>query len=234
MKKIAITVFSLLFIIVTCACTSNIMTLSFNLNTFDVTENVQSKHKNSIQKEMGIASMAAPYINDKDIYENAENVVRGKVVSTETILDGSTVFTKSNILIEQCYKGNLQKGNKIFVKELGGFISSGSLSKAIALEKFGEYSYINESSKILDLRISGYKVMEKDEEVILFLVPVKNSTIKEFQTNTYEPLRLWQGKLLYNTEYNVYAPYIPSDEVKFIDYRMYTLNEFDEFARALS
>ncbi len=214
---------------------SNNTTQTLVPTAFDVTANVPAKINNSLQTQMGEASMASPIANDTEKYKIADAVIMGKVISTETVLDGSTVFTKSKVEISESYKGNLKKGDSIYVKELGGFIGSNELSDAITLEKFGKASSDKKAeNQILDLRVNGYKVLEKDEKVILFLVFVKDSDMEEFKTNTYEPIRLWQGKLLYNDEYGIFAPYIPSDEVDMIEYKTYKTNEFNSFAESIS
>ena len=63
--------------------------------------------------------------------------------------------------------------------------------------------------------------MEKGEKVILFLVK---------PADFYEPIRLWQGKLLFNEECNAFMPYIPKEESSIIEGTAYSSEEFEEFA----
>ena len=73
--------------------------------------------------------------------------------------------------------------------------------------------------------------MEKGEDVILFVYPINYSDIEDFKTDSYQLLRAWQGKLLFNEEYGVYAPYIPENELPYVRARSYTLEEFEDLRK---
>lgn len=180
---------------------------------FDVTATVPAKNVKAGESARSIVDLIPPYKTDKDkLAVNGVCVIRGKVVSSDYLLEGSTVYTKSNVKIEEVFKGNLNNRNTITVREMGGFVPFNVLSRAIEKEKYGtETEKKSEYTKIIDDRAGEFKVMEKDEEVILFVVPMKNST-KNLK-GCYELVRLWQGKLLYNEELDAYVPYIPAEEL---------------------
>lgn len=218
---------------------------------FDVTATVPAKNIKAGEFARSIVDLISPYKTDKDkLAINGVCVIRGKVLSSDYLLEGSSVYTKSNVKIEEVFKGNLKNGDTITVREMGGFIPSDVLSRVIEKEKYGiETETKSESTKIIDNRADEFKVMERGEEVILFVVPIKNppKNLKGY----YEPIRLWQGKLLYNSEIDAYIPYVPAYElsaklndddatirVKNVgeakdDYgvqaRIYTLDEFRNF-----
>ncbi|MGN1479792.1 MAG: hypothetical protein ACI4XH_08495 [Acutalibacteraceae bacterium] len=217
-------------------------------NGVDITGAVAAKQKSATQSQSGIADMVSPYKTDKDkLAVSGVCVIRGKVESTQYVLDGSTVLTKSKVIIEESFKGELQVGEGVYVRELGGFVPSDVLNDAISKEKFGTSGNAESDSQIIDVRIENFKVMEKDEEVILFIVPIENAS-DEFD-GCYDLLRLWQGKLLYDSSCGAYVPYVPeyelsseikddSAKIKIKNYgqspdgvqaRIYTLDEFREF-----
>lgn len=214
----------------------------------DITGAVAAKQSTAVQSAGGKADMVSPYKTDKDkLAVSGVCVIRGKVESTQYVLDGSTVLTKSKVIIEESFKGELKSGDEIYVRELGGFVPSDVLNDAISKEKFGISGNSDSDSQMIDVRIENFKVMEKDEEVILFIVPIKNAS-DEFD-GCYDLLRLWQGKLLFDSSCGAYVPYVPeyelssdikddSAKIKIINNgqnpdgvqaRIYTLDEFREF-----
>ncbi len=177
----------------------------------DITAQLAAKRESAVQVVSGNLSLATPYKTDEEKLK-VENisVIYGKVTDTNYVLLGSTVFTKAEVEIRQSFKGELQTGDTVYVKELGGFVPSNVLSNAINTEKFSAAEKTeNEAAELLDIRVADFKVMEKGEEVILFLLPVGETADEEFD-GCYELLRLWQGKLLYNEMYDAFIPYCPS------------------------
>lgn len=180
---------------------------------FDVTGLVSAKAKNVSKKQDGTASLSAPYKTDEEKLK-IENVcvIRGKVTAAQYVLDGSTAFTKSEVIVEESFVGDLKEGSTVSVREMGGFVPADVLSNAIEKEKFGtDSSNTNTSSEIVDVRTDGFKVMEQGEEVILFLVPIEDAP--DSFKGCYDLIRMWQGKLLYNEELKAYVPYVPDYEL---------------------
>lgn len=258
MKKLMSLIFAGLFIFSAFGCQADntlnaaIPDASEN-NSVDVTKSVAAKTADAVLKDGGEVSMVSPYKTDAEKFEADDAIVaRGKVQSTSYVLDGSTVYTKSEIKIVKCYQGGLQADDVISVREMGGFIPSDVYEDAVYKKKFGTAApESDEAVKTYDIRIENFKVMEQDEDVILFLVPIKDSSLTEFKTNSYDLIRMWQGKLLYDESYEAYVPYIPAEELsntvnvnqsaKFsiakagnasdcIQARIYTLSEFEAFA----
>lgn len=226
-------------------------------NSIDVTLAVSAKNDKSLKIDMGDVSMSNPIETDEEKFEITNSVVlRGKVVNSHYVLDGSTVYTKSEVEIIDCYQGNLAEGDTIFVRELGGFVPSGVYSNAIHSEKYGDNIIMDDNveSETLDVRIEDFKVMETSEEVILFLVPVTQSSLDEFTNGCYDLIRMWQGKLLYDEEYDAYVPYIPEYELASditnntstyqvknsnssggtVQAKIYSLEEFESFAESIA
>lgn len=222
----------------------------------DITMSVSAKNDKSVKIDMGDVSMSSPIVTDEEKFEIENSVVlRGKVVDSHYVLDGSTVYTKSEVEIIDCYQGNLAEGDTIFVRELGGFVPSDVYSNAIHSEKYGNdiITDDNVESEILDVRIEDFKVLETSEEVILFLVPVTQSGLDEFTNGCYDLIRMWQGKLLYDEEYDAYVPYIPEYELASeitnntstyqvknsdssngtVQAKIYSLEEFESFAETI-
>ncbi len=225
-------------------------------NFIDVSSPVAAKNNKSIKVDMGDVSMTSPIGTDAEKFAIADSVVlRGKVINSNYVLDGSTVYTKSEVKIIDCYQGNLAKGETVFVRELGGFIPSDVYSNAISVEKYGigVGTENHTNRKILDVRIEDFKVMETGEEVILFLVPINQSGLDEFKNGCYDLIRMWQGKLLYNEKYDAYVPYVPKYELEseatksdsqyrnkesdvssgLVQAKAYSLAEFESFAESV-
>lgn len=225
----------------------------------DITSPVKAKADGAVLTEGGDLSMRSPYKTEAEKYEASTEVIRGRVISSEYVLErAATVFTKSTVEILQSYKGSLAAGDIIQVREMGGFIPNDVYVKAIHKEKFGEDLKGEISTEILDKRFYGAKVMEKDEEVILYLskIPKDAKLEEEYGDNCYGLLRVWQGKLLYNEEYDAYIPFVPEEELapksecenisaKYaparygtlkngIQPRIFTLEEFNAFAEEMN
>ncbi len=221
----------------------------------DITAYVPAKNKNAIQTKSSELSTVHPYENDEEKFQvENSSVIYGEVLNTNYVLNGSTVFTKSEVKVIKCYKGQFETDEVICVKELGGFVPSDVMSNAISMEKFGvEARDTNENVELLDIRAENFKVMEQGEKVILFIVPVTSTDNEAFE-NCYELIRLWQGKLLYEEELGAFIPYCPawdldkdnkadsSASVKVkstgecdggVQARAYTLSEFEFFAQQI-
>lgn len=183
-------------------------------DSIDVTAAVTAKAKATTKKDMGSVSLLSPFKTDEEKFSvDGVTVLQGEVIKTNYVLDGSTVYTKSEVKVIKCYQGKLSENDTIYVKELGGFVPSDVYSNAISQEKFGTDAANNEKSEILDMRVNDFKVMEAGEKVILFLVPVNNSSLDEFKNDCYDLIRMWQGKLLYNEKSDAYVPYVPEEEL---------------------
>ncbi|MCQ2471026.1 MAG: hypothetical protein MJ147_03210 [Clostridia bacterium] len=191
----------------------NIQQEKLKITAFDITASVPAKNSDSQKSAGGTASLSSPYKTDKDkLSVSGLCVIRGKVIKSDYVLIGSTVLTKSVVKIEESFKGNLKEGETVCVRELGGFVPTNILSNAINNEKNSLNNPAPKpSSDITDERINDFKVMEKDEEVILFITPIENAP-KEFE-GCYDLLRMWQGKLLYNEDCGAYIPYVPAEEL---------------------
>lgn len=241
MKKVSIIILSVILVLsLFAACGEkgdtnkdvNNTTLAAQDVAFNCTNSVASKTKAKEIVNAGTLELTEAYENSVEVAKVADYVIKGKVKETEYVLDGSTVFTKSTVVVENSIKGALKEGDEIYVKELGGFVESDVYANAISVEKYGEEVEVGNNSEILDLRVDGYKVMEKDETVVLFLVKTTGSELEAFQNNTYEPVRAWQGKLLYHEEISAYAPYIPENEKELIKAETYKESELSIFANS--
>lgn len=230
MKKILI-VFSLITLLCLTSCSNAAKSNTQPTNTsqnvsIDYTALIPAKMKSTTVPNMGVGCMIAPYRTDAEMYD-VDNaiVIRGEVVDSSYYLDDTaSVYTMSEVSIISCYKGDLEESSVIKVREMGGFIPRGVLSNAISLEKFGVESDFKDDTEILDMRDCGNKVMEKGEKVILFLVKADDF---------YDPLRAWQGKLLYDEDTQLYVPYVPEEEIDLIDAKAYTLEEFESFVETM-
>lgn len=239
MKKLAVIIISLILTLsLFAACSKKEVTTQDETTTqnaqnvaFDCTKTVPSKAENADLVNIGTLELEKAYSNSQEVANAADFVIRGKVEETEFVLDGSTVFTKSTVLIEESYKGSLKKGAKIFVKELGGFVDSDIYANAVSVEKYGKPVEKSNSSELLDLRVDGYKVMEKGESVVLFLVKTTESELEQFKKDTFEPIRAWQGKLLYHEEIDAYAPFIPKAEKNLINSETFKQSDLNIFTK---
>lgn len=226
----------------------------------DVVSPVKAKDEASIMQNSGELSMVSPIKTEEEKFEKAEIIIRGKVKASKYVLSrpAGLVSTKATVEVLQSYKGDLKVGEVITTRELGGFIPNDVYAKAIHKEKFGEDLKGEISKEILDKRFYGAKVMEKDEEVILYLskIPKDAKLEEEYGDNCYGLVRAWQGKLLYNEEYDAYIPFVPEEELapksecenisaKYaparygtlkngIQPRIFTLEEFNAFAEEMN
>ena len=184
------------------------------MKTIEVTSYVKSTKNGVIKENMGSLNMVTPIKTDEEKIKDTRTVViHGTVTATEYVLDGSTVYTKSEVEVLDCYKGDFSGGDKVYVREIGGFIRADVYNNAICMEKYGVGYNGEKNGELLDVRVNDFKVMEKDEEVILFLVPIESTTLKAFENGCYDLLRVWQGKLLYNDETELFVPYVPAEEL---------------------
>lgn len=181
----------------------------------DVTKEVEAKNKNAVKSDYGEASMTAPFSSVEEVYDYASNVIRARVMTSGYRLNGPSVYTLSEIEILDVYKGNMKPGERIHVMELGGFVPQGVLKNAVAIEKTGKEAEKSEGDDVLlDVRLHGYKVLEEGEEAILFLArELDNRKPELYPEKTYSLVRVWQGKLLYSEETELYVPYIPKEEL---------------------
>ncbi|MCM1544433.1 MAG: hypothetical protein NC110_03955 [Ruminococcus sp.] len=247
MKKIIALIILVIMAFSFCACKSN-KPINANDETSDTSQSenqitkldftaaVPAKTENAVRYTSSSLSMALPPLtNEKEMYDESPIVFRGKVVGTDYLLKGSEVYTKSEVEVLETYKGNLKKGQIIKIRELGGFVPSDVFDNALSIEKFGTPMEATKSKKVIyDIRIEDNKVMENDEDVILFVYPIDYSDFKEFQTNSYQLIRGWQGKLLFNEKLGVYAPYVSEKEANIVEAKCYTLSEFQSFAKQAS
>lgn len=228
--------------------------------SIDVTARIDAKNPEAVPGGGPLVDMMAPYKTEEEKYEASEVVVRAKVLSANYVLDKhASLSTKSTLKILQSYKGGLKVGEVLTVWELEGFIPSDVFSKAISLDKFGKIPTGEMKSELVDHRAYDFKVMEKDEEVILYLakVPEYAELGAEYGDNCYGLVRMWQGKLLYDENYDAYIPYVPLEELapasayktdiksKYsvaqygknengVQARIFTLEEFNEFAESMN
>lgn len=241
MKKVLVLICSIIILSLLCACHNSDKKVNVSLqNTsqenisvnIDYSAAVPAKQKNTVRyTESSLCMATGPLKNDTEMFRESQVVIRGKVVATDYILDGSEVFTKSEVKVEECYKGDLKKGQVIKIREIGGFVPSDIFDNALSMEKFGKKAASNATKKtIYDIRVYDNKVMEAGEDVILFVYPVDYSDYEEFKTNSYQLVRGCQGKLLFDESKGVYSPYLPKNELEYVEAKSYTLNEFDNFA----
>lgn len=243
MKKIIAAVLCILISLCLCACkdsgtkeddaTQNPVSDSNVSVKVDYSQAVPAKQKNTVRYTESSLSMATePIKNDAEMFEASPVVIHGKVLETNYLLKGSEVFTKSEVSVVECYKGGLKKGQVIKIREIGGFVPSDVLDNAIALEKTGKKANTQKSKKVIyDIRVKDNKVMEKGEDVILFVYPIDYSDFEEFKTDSYQLVRVWQGKLLLDEKTGLYNPYIPKDELQYVDAKSYTPSSFSTLAK---
>lgn len=187
------------------------------VETIDFSAVVPARNEQAVLQNAGSPSLISPYRNDAEKFAKEGSVVVGGMVeSSHYVLDGSTVHTKSEVRILESYQGNLQEGEVIGVRELGGFIPSDVLTTAIMEQKYGSAPAYEGGVEILDIRYENFKVMEEGEEVILFLVPITRQVQEEFE-GCYDLIRVWQGKLLFMEESNEFVPYMPEEELMILE-----------------
>lgn len=201
-------------------------------NAFDYSKEVSAKQQNTVRYGNGSASMIPPARDDVELFRGSSVVIRGQVIRTDYILKGSSVYTKVEVKVIHCYKGNLETGDIIKIRQMGGFIPSEIYDNALSMDKFGKPAESSANQVIYDIRVEGFKVMEQGEEVILFLLPIERTDLDVFKDGGYQLLRGWQGELLFHEDAGVYAPYLPAGELEFVKARTYTLEEFEAFAAA--
>ena len=207
----------------------NSVSIEAQNESIDYSALVPAKEGEVKLQSMGTADLTKPYETVEDAIAAAEVICLGTVETAEYVLDGSTVYTKSVLTVEKSYKGDLTAGDEIVVKELDGFIPSDKYNEAVQLEKYGEAEEYSGDVETLDIRLNGYKVLEKGERVILLLLENNKLTHEGFEGTTYESIRLWQGKYLYDEAKDLFIPYIPEDEIDLIDAQCFTETEFSEF-----
>lgn len=199
----------------------------------DYSQAVPAKQKNTVRyTESSLSVATEPIKNDAEMFEKSPVVLHGKVLEAKYLLKGSEVYTKSEVSVVECFKGNLKKGQVIKIREIGGFVPSDVFDNALALEKTGNEAKAEKSKQVIyDIRVKENKVMEKGEDVILFVYPIDYSDFEEFKTDSYQLVRAWQGKLLLDEKTGLYNPYVPSDELEYVEAKSYTSDEFDMFAK---
>lgn len=243
MKKTSIVIIGIIISLCFCACgqsgkeenktTQNLVSESNVSVKFDYSQAIPAKQKNTVRYTESSLSMAVePIKNDSEMFEMSPIVIHGKVVGTDYLLKGSEVYTKSEVSVIECYKGDLKKGEVIKIREIGGFVPSDVFDNALSLEKNGkEIEQKSKKQVIYDIRVKDNKVMEVGEDVILFVYPIDYSDFEDFKSNSYQLVRVWQGKLLLDEKTGLYNPYLPKDELKYVDARSYSINEFGSLAK---
>lgn len=200
----------------------------------EITKVVPARQSGAVNCNSNTLDIMAPIRTDEEKFNRPDvTVIRGTVVKSHYVLgDKETVYvyTKSKVKVLKCYKGSLSEGDTVTVKENGGFIPSDIYENAIHREKYGTDAAVQKEPALLDIRSFNYKVLEEGEDVILFLVPYTLAQADEFKGECYEPLRFWQGKLLFNEKEGAYIPYVPEDMLSDVVAKTYTLEEFEAFA----
>lgn len=244
MRKTFILICSVFILIIFCSCQQSKVSVNQSVqnNTskestpvnIDYSAAVPAKQANTVRyTESSLSIATEPIKNETEMFKVSPVVIHGKVMKSDYLLKGSEVYTKSEVQVLECYKGDLKEGQVIKIREIGGFVPSDVYDDALSMEKFGEKSISSKSKQtIYDIRVRDNKVMEVGEDVILFVYPIDYSDFKEFQTNSYQLVRVWQGKLLFDESKGIYSPYIPKEELSFVEARSYTLDEFKAVAKS--
>lgn len=122
--------------------------------------------------------------NIKDRYANSQNVIKGYVYSTEYFWNKNEMFsdlwTKSVIVVEKSYKGQLKPGDKFVIFEHGGvttlkdWIENTSTKEKkdfeVIPENYDPYQGKDPNTLIDYAGFFGIKTMRPAQEVVLFLV----------------------------------------------------------------
>lgn len=251
MKKLFVIILSLLLIMSLSACSeksnqpneSNIVPDSSsqpsesenitpeNIN-FDCSAKVPVKTPGVEPGGDGHCDLAKIYKNSNELAIESELVIKGRVEKSNYVLSSHyNVDTKSTVVIDEVYKGELKPGDRISVIESGGIIPKGIYSNAISMEKFGTEASDKDDTTLIDVRFDGYKVMEEGEKVVLFLIKITRSDVEDFKVGCYECRGIWQGKLLYNEEIDSYAPYIPEANKADVEAKIYKENQLNSIVK---
>lgn len=239
MKKICALLICIISVCMFSAC-NNIGTLEDNVkqsealektisNNIDLSKSIQPKCLGAERyTESSLSLTTGPIKNIQEMINSTPVIVWGNVNRTEYLLNGSEVYTMSEVAILECFKGGLKENDVIRIREIGGFVPCTEFDDALSLEKYGKKTSSSaENGARYDIRVKDYKVMEPGEQVLLFLYPIKYSSFSEFQTNSYETTRVWQGKLLLDEEKGLFYPYIPKEELEYIDAESFILSVSD-------
>lgn len=237
MKKILIVLLGIVIIMTFSACSENTNQPSESENitpesvNFDCSAKVPAKASNTEPGGYGISDLLRIFNNSEEVADYSEIAIKGKVEKTQYVLDICNVYTKSTVVIEEVYKGDLKVGDEIFVIETGGFIPKGVLSNAITMYKYGNEADDKDDPTILDIRYDDNKVMEEGEQVVLFLNKITRPDAQEFKVGCYEGCASWQSKLLYHEEINAYAPYIPEENKNDVEAKIYRENQLSSIVK---
>lgn len=202
------------------------------MTQLDLSKPLPSKQLNTVRYDMGDLSMIAPIKTDEEKVQQSEVIIRGIVTKTQYAFQNNFLFSKDEIRVLQCYKGAIRENESIIVAQMGGFVPADIYRNTVLKNKFGKEAQQVDPGIIYDIRTHGFKAMEEGENVILFLNSIDQNEYKGFEDVEYVLVREWQGELLFNEEAGLFLPYIPKEELPYVETKYYTADEFEAFIKA--
>lgn len=175
-----------------------------NANAAD--ESTLTVQDENIRYSSGIVEKLESYNTLQELNNNAEHILIGKCISTETIFQNETIYTLSQVQVDKVYKGGIVESSIIQIVENGGAASQDVLAKESG---FHEKTFFDSESVSSDITVvvgsNGYFPLEKDQEVMLFLND-SSGFLKEVSGTVYSIAGIYDGKLLKDTQTSYSRP----------------------------
>ena len=204
-------------------CQKNTNKLTYENNKKEVTEVTNEKNTNEVDKTVKVEKMKftkkqkekATFVKSSmsfaksckeidGLYENSEYIVEGKVENTFfTVLYGEP-YTVLELKINENFKGNVNKNDKITVLLYGGYMTVEQLVENVGDEKFKELSVEERKNTLIEKKTTDSEYPKIGDKYILFLM---DSNLVE---NAYDPVNDYE--CIFKSEGKDYIRNFPADE----------------------
>ncbi len=143
----------------------------------------------------------------------AEVVITGECVSANPVFQNDTLYTLSQIKVDQVLKGNLTSGSDVFFVEMGGRVTNGEYNKGCNLPPIPKSAEATVDKPIV-MGSDWYYPLKEGEKVLLFAGD-SSGFLKAFDQPLYAVIGDYDGKLFLQDD-GSYAKPLPAETDKHV------------------
>lgn len=160
-----------------------------------------------------ISDRARFFLTLPELDEAAEVVITGECVSANPVFQNDTLYTLSQIKVDQVLKGNLTSGSDVFLVEMGGRVTNGEYNKGCNLPPIPKSAEAIVDKPIV-MGSDWYYPLKEGEKVLLFACD-SSGFLKAFDQPLYAVVGDYDGKLFLQ-DGGSYAKPLPAETDKHV------------------
>ncbi len=160
-----------------------------------------------------ISDRARSFLTLPELDAAAEVVITGECVSANPVFQNDTLYTLSQIRIDQVFKGGLTSGDKVFFVEMGGRVTNGEYNKGCNLPPIPKSAEATVDKPIV-MGSDWYYPLKEGEKVLLFAGD-SSGFLKAFDQPLYAVIGDYDGKLFLQDD-GSYAKPLPAETDKHV------------------